>query len=195
MTLLSRRLAALTWTSQRIGETGGRRLVSSGGFAPSINPPFAGLRKWDSVLLAFSIPRINAVRSYVTENKTWSIFPSWTSHDAARRARTDFEQFWVMPASEGGKIGHSWQRRICKLRNAKHPVQVRIPLSPPDLTFDPNSLHIPFATQTRAKNWYLIVTPTSTFTASDFANVNSDIPRVITVRQTTSRFINRMQAG
>ena len=36
---------------------------------PSINTPFAYARKWSRCLLAFFVPRINAMRSYVTENK------------------------------------------------------------------------------------------------------------------------------
>ena len=46
---------------------------------PSINPPFHQPQKSAHVFLAFSIPRINALRGYVIENKSRPIFPSWTS--------------------------------------------------------------------------------------------------------------------
>ncbi len=47
--------------------------------APSKNPALTHRPKRTLVLLAFSVPRINAMRSHVTENKTLPIFPSWTS--------------------------------------------------------------------------------------------------------------------
>ena len=45
---------------------------------PSINPPFDQPVKSALVFSAFSIPRINALRGYVVENKSRPIFPSWT---------------------------------------------------------------------------------------------------------------------
>jgi hypothetical protein len=48
-------------------------------FTPSVNPPFDQLEKSVPVFLAFSIPRINALRGYVIENTSRLIFPSWTS--------------------------------------------------------------------------------------------------------------------
>ncbi len=46
---------------------------------PSINPPFDQPVKSALVFSAFSIPRINALRGYVIENKSRPIFPIWTS--------------------------------------------------------------------------------------------------------------------
>ncbi len=46
---------------------------------PSINPPFDQLEKSALVFLAVSIPRINALRGYIIENKSRPIFPIWTS--------------------------------------------------------------------------------------------------------------------
>ena len=46
---------------------------------PSINPPFDQPVKSALVFSAFSMPRINALRGYVIENKLRPIFPSWTS--------------------------------------------------------------------------------------------------------------------
>jgi hypothetical protein len=53
----------------------------------SKNPPYAHQPKRTLVLLAFFMPRINAMRSYVTENKTLPIFPSWTPGSGLIRAR------------------------------------------------------------------------------------------------------------
>ena len=60
-------------------ERGDRRVGKDPWALPSIYPPLASQPKRDRVLLAFFVPRINAMRTHVIENKTLPRFPSWTS--------------------------------------------------------------------------------------------------------------------
>jgi hypothetical protein len=62
---------------------------------PSINPPFDQPEKSALVFLAFSLPRINALRGYVIENKSRSIFPSWTSPVRPRSPAPTFQSLSV----------------------------------------------------------------------------------------------------
>ena len=71
---------------------------------PSINPPFDQPVKSALVFSAFSIPRINALRGYVVENKSRPIFPSWTSPVRPRSPAPTFQQLGVSQNKACSKV-------------------------------------------------------------------------------------------
>ena len=72
---------------------------------PSINPPFDQPVKSALVFSAFSIPRINALRSYVIENKSRPIFPSWTSRVRVPSPAPNFSISCKHPPNKLAPIG------------------------------------------------------------------------------------------